>query len=253
MTRVIVMLYGVFCYALGLASILYAVGFTTGLLVPKAVDTGVEIALIKATTIDVLLVSLFAAQHSLMARQSFKSWWTRFVPKSIERSTYVMFSSFALTTMLWQWRPISGVVWSVNDPTLAATITALSLFGWLLVVASTFLINHFELFGLQQVTSHLLGRAMPSPRFGTPLFYKLVRHPLYLGTIQELLMVPPTTVGHLLFAVLNTAYILVGIMLEERDLTALFGDEYRRYRARVPKLIPFRGRGTEDAPGQHSH
>lgn len=238
MTRIAALVYGLVCYALGLASIVYAVGFTTGLVVPKTVDTGEPASVALAVAIDILLVALFAAQHSIMARSAFKSRWTRLVPEPVERSTYVLFSSLALAVLMWQWRPIPAVVWSVSEPILVNAMIAVSLFGWLLVVASTFLINHFELFGLHQVTNNLFGRQMPEPRLRAPLFYKIVRHPLYLGLLIAFWATPTMTVGHLLFAGLNTAYILGGIMLEERDLSAVFGDDYRRYQERVPMLFP---------------
>jgi methanethiol S-methyltransferase len=238
MTRCLAFVFGLASYAIGLASLVYAVGFTTGLVVPKTVNTGVATSIGVAITIDVLLIGLFAAQHSIMARQGFKSWWTRIVPKPVERSTYVLFSGLALMTLMWQWRPINVVVWSLSDPVLANALTSLSLLGWLLAVASTFLINHFELFGLQQITNNIAGSDMPVPRFMTPLFYKVVRHPLYSGLLIAFWATPTMTAGHLLFASLTTAYILGGITLEERDLIELFGEDYRRYQRRVPKLFP---------------
>jgi methanethiol S-methyltransferase len=210
------------------------------LLVPKAIDDGTSVSLIEALIIDVLLMSLFAVQHSVMARPQFKLWWTRVVPKSIERSTFVLFASLALVLLFWQWRPIPSVVWQVANPSLAMAVIALSFVGWFLVLLSTFLINHFELFGLHQVLNNLAGKAMPAPYFKTPLLYKVVRHPIYLGFIIAFWAAPTMTVGHLLFAAVTTAYIFVGIFLEERDLTVLFGDEYRRYRERVGMLLPFR-------------
>ncbi len=246
MTRFLALVYGLASYAIGLASLLYAVGFTTGLVVPKTVNTGASTPVGVAIAIDVLLIGLFAAQHSIMARQGFKSWWTRIVPKPVERSTYVLFSGLALMTLFWQWRPINVVVWSLSDPVVANAVTALSLLGWLLAVASTFLINHFELFGLQQVTNNLVGKDMPVPRFRTPLFYKVVRHPLYSGILIAFWAAPTMTAGHLLFASLTTVYILGGIILEERDLIELFGKDYRRYQLRVPKLFPYRASKGEE-------
>lgn len=244
MIRVVALLYGFLSYAFALASIVYAVGFTTGLVVPKTVNIGEVAPVALAIAIDVLLVALFAAQHSIMARARFKSWWTRVVPKPVERSTYVLLSGLVLAVLMWQWRPIPIVLWSIGDPLVVNALTAVSLFGWVLVVTSTFLIDHFELFGLRQV----LGGDMPEPRFRTPLIYKVVRHPLYLGLLIAFWVAPTMTVGHLLFAGLNTAYILGGIMLEERDLTAVFGDEHRRYKSRVPMLIPYGTRKDESAP-----
>ncbi len=248
MSRFLALLYGAASYAIALATLVYTVGFTTGLIVPKTIDTGIPTPIGIAVAVDACLVLLFAAQHSVMARQGFKAWWTRVIPKSVERSTYVLASSLVLLVLLWQWRPIPAVVWSVTDPAAAHAITAVALLGWILVVASTFLINHFELFGLQQVASNLMGKEVPAPTFRTPLLYKLVRHPLYLGLVIAFWSAPTMTVGHLLFAGLNTVYILVGIMFEERDLTAFFGDDYRRYTTRVPMLFPYRVSAKEQAP-----
>jgi methanethiol S-methyltransferase len=190
--------------------------------------------------VNMLLMSLFAIQHSVMARRQFKEWWTRFVPKSVERSTYVLFATLALALLCWQWRPMPVVVWRVENANLANLLLCVSLAGWLIVLTSTFLINHFELFGLHQVANNLTGRPMPNQRFRTPLFYQFVRHPIYLGFIIAFWAAPVMTVGHLLFASVTTAYIVVGILLEERDLIGLFGDDYRRYRQRVSMLVPWR-------------
>jgi protein-S-isoprenylcysteine O-methyltransferase Ste14 len=238
--RLIALLYGLVAYLTFFVTFLYAVGFVSGLLVPKTIDTGSVVPMTEALIVNILLMSLFAVQHSVMARRQFKQWWTRLVPKSIERSTYVLFSSLALVLLFWQWRPIPTVVWQINDPQIAMTITALSFVGWLTVLTSTFLINHFELFGLHQVANNLAGRPMPAPRFRTPLYYQFVRHPLYLGFIIAFWAAPTMTVGHLLFAAVTTAYIMVGILLEERDLIDLFGDDYRRYKDRVSMLVPWR-------------
>jgi len=194
----------------------------------------------EALMVNILLMSLFAVQHSVMARRQFKQWWTQLVPKSIERSTYVLLASLALVLLFWQWRPIPTVVWQINDPHIAMTIAGLSFVGWLIVLTSTFLINHFELFGLHQVANNLVGRPMPAPRFRAPLYYQFVRHPIYLGFIIAFWAAPTMTIGHLLFAAVTTAYIIVGILLEERDLIDLFGDDYRRYKDRVSMLMPWR-------------
>jgi len=241
-SRAIVFLYGVAAYAVFFVTFIYAIGFVVGLVVPKTIDTGDVTPLAEAIGINMSLLAVFAIQHSIMARPQFKSWWTQFVPKPIERSTYVLFASLALALLLWQWLPIPAVVWHIGDPTIAAAVTGLSLAGWLFALISTFLINHFELFGLHQVTGHLVGSPTPAPRFFTPLFYKFVRHPLYLGLIIAFWAAPTMTVGHLLFAAGMTAYIFLGIMLEERDLIDLFGDEYRRYKGRVAMLVPLRKR-----------
>jgi methanethiol S-methyltransferase len=194
----------------------------------------------QALIINLILMSIFAIQHSVMARQQFKRWWTQFVPASVERTTYVLFATLALALLLWQWRPMPEVVWQVANPQAATAITAVSLIGWLIVLTSTFLINHFELFGLHQVANNLTGRPMPAPRFRMPLYYKFVRHPIYLGFIIAFWAAPTMTLGHLLFAAVTTAYIFVGIQLEERDMVDVFGDQYRSYKKRVSMLLPWR-------------
>jgi protein-S-isoprenylcysteine O-methyltransferase Ste14 len=239
-TRVTAFFYGIVAYALFIGTFLYTIGFVAGLGVPKTLDTGKVAPLAEAVRIDLSLLAVFAIQHSVMARPWFKQWWTQFIPKPIERSTYVLFASSALALLVWQWRPIPAVVWQVQDAGIAATVTGVSLSGWLFALISTFLINHFELFGLHQVTSHLAGRPTPAPRFLTPVFYNFVRHPLYLGLLIAFWASPTMTAGHLLFAAWMTAYILLGIVFEERDLSDLFGDEYRRYKDRVSMLVPLR-------------
>jgi methanethiol S-methyltransferase len=236
----IAFLYGLASYIAFFVTILYAIGFVTGLLVPKTIDTGTEVTTTQAFGINLALMSIFALQHSVMARKPFKRWWTRLVPPAIERSTYVLLSSSALLLLFWQWRPLPQVVWHIENPGIALAVTGGSLLGWVIVFSSTFLINHFELFGLHQVTNNLTGRSMPVPRFRTPVLYGFVRHPIYLGFIIAFWAAPTMTMGHLLFAAVTTAYILIGIMLEEQDLVDLFGDDYRRYRERVSMLIPWR-------------
>ena len=247
MNRLIIFLYGLVSYVIFFFTFLYAIGFVSGLMVPKTIDTGAAVPMAEALIVNILLMSLFAIQHSVMARRQFKAWWTQFVPKSVERSTYVLFASLALVLLFWQWRPMPSVVWKLADPQLAMAITGLSLIGWLIVLTSTFLINHFELFGLHQVANNLSGREMPAPRFRTPLYYKFVRHPIYLGFIIAFWAAPTMTAGHLLFAAVTTAYIFVGIWLEERDLVDLFGDDYRRYRSRVSMLLPWRKSASSEA------
>jgi protein-S-isoprenylcysteine O-methyltransferase Ste14 len=238
--RVAAFLYGLLAYTVFVVSFLYAVGFVEGLLVPKTIDSGPDVPMSEAIVVDLMLLSLFAVQHSVMARKQFKAWWTQFVPASIERSTYVLAASLALALLLWQWRPLADVVWEVADPQLAAAITGVSFLGFAVLLTSTFLINHFELFGLHQVAANLAGRDMPEQKFRSPFLYAFVRHPIYLGFIIAFWAAPVMTVGHLMFAAVTTAYIFVGIFLEERDLVALFGDEYRRYRKTASMIIPWR-------------
>ena len=240
MNRIIAFLYGLACYALFFVTFLYAIGFVMDLVVPKTIDSGTVVPLAEALIVNLLLMSVFAVQHSVMARKQFKAWWTQLVPPAIERSTYVLASSLALVLLFWQWRPMPAPVWQIGDASVAMAVTGLSFVGWLIVLTSTFLINHFELFGLQQVVNNLAGRSASAERFRTPLYYKFVRHPLYLGFIIAFWAAPTMTVGRLLFAAVTTAYIFVGILLEERDLVELFGDEYRRYRQRVSMLVPWR-------------
>jgi protein-S-isoprenylcysteine O-methyltransferase Ste14 len=244
MGRLLGFLYGIIAYLVFFVTFLYAIGFVAGIGVPKTIDGGPIVPLTEALVVNILLMSLFAIQHSVMARPQFKQWWTRLVPKSVERSTYVLFASLALVLIFWQWRPMPAMVWQIGNPQIAMAVVGLSLVGWLTVLTSTFLINHFELFGLHQVTNNLAGKPMPAPRFKTPVLYKLVRHPIYLGFIIAFWATPVMTVGHLLFAAVTTTYIFVGIFLEERDMIALFGDEYRRYRQRVAMIVPFLSRSS---------
>ncbi|HJW39680.1 MAG TPA: isoprenylcysteine carboxylmethyltransferase family protein [Rhizomicrobium sp.] len=240
MTKFFSFLYGVVAYVVFFATFLYAVGFVDGLVVPKTIDTvAFDTPIGIAVVINFALMAAFAIQHSVMARTGFKAFVTRCLPRAIERSTYVLLASLLLLLLFWQWRAIPAVVWRIDDPVVARAVLALSLFGWAIVLFSTFLINHFELFGLHQVANNLTGQPMPQPRFRTPLLYKLVRHPLYLGFFIAFWAAPVMTQGHLLFAAVTTAYVFFGILLEERDLVALFGEEYRAYRKRVPMVLPW--------------
>lgn len=236
MRRLSGFLYGIAVYLFFFVTFSYAIAFVAGVGVPKTIDSGEQGPLLAAVIVDVALMSLFAIQHSVMARRGFKAW--RFVSPAIERSTYVLASTAALALLLWQWRPLPAVIWQVDNAPLAGAIYALAGAGWLTVLSSTFLINHFELFGLHQVFANLMRRPMPQTTFRTPLTYKLVRHPIYVGFIVAFWAAPTMTAGHLLFAAVTTAYIFVGIALEERDLVAVFGDEYRRYRERVGMVLP---------------
>jgi protein-S-isoprenylcysteine O-methyltransferase Ste14 len=244
MGRIAGFLFGTVAYLVFFGTISYAVGFVAGMVVPKGIDDGTVVPVVEALIVNLLLMSLFAVQHSVMARKPFKRWWTQFVPHAIERSVYVLLASLTLILLFWQWRPMPDIVWQVVNPVAATSLVALSLVGWVLVLTSTFLINHFELFGLHQVIINLAGRKMPEARFKTPVLYKLVRHPIYLGFIIAFWATPVMTVGHLLFAAVTTAYIFVGIFLEERDLVAQFGEQYTRYRAQVGMLIPFRRKAS---------
>jgi protein-S-isoprenylcysteine O-methyltransferase Ste14 len=230
--------YGTLSYVIFLGTFLYAVGFIGGFGVPRTLDGPATGPLGISLAIDVALLTVFAVQHSVMARKWFKIWWTRIVPKPIERSTYVLFSSVALILLFALWRPLGGVIWSVEDPTGRFVLRSLFAFGWGLVLFSTFLINHFDLFGLRQVWRYLLGQPESGLRFTTPGPYKLVRHPLYVGWLFAFWMTPVMTTAHLLFSIATTAYILLAIRFEERDLVREHGETYEEYRRSVPMLIP---------------
>ena len=230
--------YGFVCYVVFLGSFLYAIGFVGNLIVPKAIDSGPSTALPEALVINLVLLGLFAVQHSVMARPGFKAVWTRIVPRSVERSTYVLISSLLLALIYWKWQAIPTVVWDVSSPALNAFLLVLFALGWLILLLSTFMINHFDLFGLRQV--YLLARGLEyTPlNFTQRAFYKFVRHPIMLGFVIAFWATPHMSVGHLVFSIATTGYILVGIFLEERDLVKYHGAEYEAYRARVPMLFP---------------
>ncbi len=236
--RIAIFAYGVAAYAAFFGTFLYAIGFIGGFGVPRTIDGPLEGSLAVAILVNVGLLGLFAVQHSVMARRPFKAWLTRFVPEPAERSTYVLASSLALIALFAGWRPLGGVVWDVEAPAGRAALQATFALGWLVVLSCTFAINHFDLFGLRQVWLELRGRPYTHLRFGTPGPYKLVRHPLYVGWLLTFWATPTMTVTHLVFALATTAYILVAIRFEERDLIALHGASYARYRERVPMLVP---------------
>lgn len=243
--RIAFFAYGSLSYLIFLGTFLYALGFVGNFGVPRTLDGAAVEPLGVALAIDVALLALFAVQHSVMARRWFKDWWTRIVPQPLERSTYVLFSSLALVLLFWQWRPLGGIVWSVENPVGRFVLWALFAFGWGLVLVSTFLINHFDLFGLRQVWLYLLGRPYTALQFGAPGPYRLVRHPLYVGWFFAFWMTPTMTLAHLLFSVATTAYILLAIRFEERDLAREHGEAYEQYRRAVPMLVPFaRRRGV---------
>ena len=235
--RVAALIYGLASYLLFTLSLVYSVGFFGNYLVPKSIDAGSESAPGRSILIDMVLLGVFAVQHSVMARPAFKRWWTRIVPASCERSTYVLISSLLMILIFWQWRPIVTTIWHVEGWP-AAMLTAIFWVGWLTALTSTWMIDHFELFGLRQVFDALRNAASRVQGFKTPLLYRLVRHPLMLGFLLIFWATPHMTAGHLLFAVMSTGYILVGTRLEERDLVAQFGERYEQYRRRVPMLLP---------------
>ena len=238
MRRLLVLTYGVFSYAIFFATFCYAVGWVGNLWVPKSIDSALVGPVWQALLVNTLLLAVFAVQHSVMARPTFKRWWTRFIPESAERSTYVLLSSLALLLTFWQWQPLGGVIWNVENATGRFLLYSMFGFGWLLVLATTFLINHFDLFGLRQVWLFARGKEYRPLAFVTPGPYRWVRHPLYVGWLCAFWFTPTMTAAHLLFAVVTTAYILVAIQLEERDLVDVHGRSYAEYRRSVPMLIP---------------
>jgi protein-S-isoprenylcysteine O-methyltransferase Ste14 len=232
------LVYGAISYLIFLFTALYVIGFVGDLIVPKTIDTGQSVPFIHALLVDGLLLGLFALQHSVMARPAFKRWWTTIIPPAIERSTYVLLASLLLLLLYWQWLPIPGTIWNVEQTAGGVCLQGLYWVGWLIVFLSTFLINHFDLFGLRQVYLNWCGVEYTQVGMKTPFLYKLVRHPLMLGFLVAFWATPHMSVGHLLFSLVTTAYILAGVHLEERDLLAAHGETYRRYQQRVSMLLP---------------
>ncbi|HEX3098127.1 MAG TPA: isoprenylcysteine carboxylmethyltransferase family protein [Usitatibacter sp.] len=239
--------YGVLAYVFFLATFVYTIGFVGDVGVPKTIDSGPAGPLGPAVVVDLLLLGLFAVQHSVMARRGFKRWWTRIIPPAVERSTFVLAATLVLALLDWQWRPIAEpVAWDVGRGAAAAMLQGLFWLGWAVLLLSTFLLDHFELFGVRQVYAELTGRDIPAPEFRTPLFYRYVRHPIYVGFLLAFWGAPVMTAGHLLFSIACTGYIFIGIWFEERDLIAQFGERYRAYRSHVGMLVPLPGRKTHE-------
>lgn len=239
MKKLIFLLYGIVSYLVFFGTFLYAIGFVGNLMVPKGIDGEPTVPLAQALLINAILLGIFAVQHSVMARPGFKNWWTKIVPKEIERSTYVLISSLLLLLIFWKWEPMGGVVWDLSGSTLGTLLTAVSFLGWGTVLISTFLINHFDLFGLRQVWLQWQGQPYTHLQFSTKMFYKWVRHPIMFGFMVAFWATPTMTVAHLVFAIATTAYMLLAIMaFEEKDLVAYHGDTYREYQKKVSMIIP---------------
>ncbi|PSR55351.1 hypothetical protein AHMF7605_18480 [Adhaeribacter arboris] len=240
MKKSLAFIYGIICYGVFLETFLYAIGFVGNLLVPKTIDNGLPGKGMSGVFIDVLLLTIFALQHSIMARPAFKKWWTKIIVPEIERSTYVLLASLALILLFWQWRCFNEIIWKADNPVVQGTLTILYFTGWIIVLLSTFMINHFDLFGLKQVFYYFKNKPHDDPEFKTNWLYRIVRHPLMLGFLIAFWATPLMTLGHLIFSTVTTIYILVAIkFLEERDLEKSIGQKYTAYKKEVPMLIPF--------------
>ncbi len=243
MKKSIILVYSLLAYLAGVVALLYVIGFLGNFVVPKSIDSGPETGFARALLINVVLVILFALQHSVMARPAFKEWWVRMIGTAAERSTYVLFTSLALFLLCWQWQPMPMIIWKIENERVAMILTGLYFFGWLIVFLSTFMINHFELFGLKQARENFVGRHPGVATFKINFFYKIVRHPIMLGLLIALWAAPIMTLGHLIFSLTNTLYILIAVkFLEEKDLRKVFGEEYKAYQKNVPMVIPFTGK-----------
>jgi protein-S-isoprenylcysteine O-methyltransferase Ste14 len=250
MARTLVFLYGAVAYAVFFVVFLYMIGFVGNLLVPKSIDSGIVLPFGQALLLNVLLIGLFGVQHSVMARPAFKSWWTKVIPQSMERSTYVLLASLILALIFWQWKPMPAVLWDVQEPWAVALLTAIFFLGWATVLYSSFLIDHFDLFGLRHVYLHLRSRPYTHPPFAVRSLYRFIRHPLMVGFLIALWAAPTMTVGRLVFALLMSGYILIGVAMEERDLARYLGGDYERYRLQTPKFVPVLVRRTSsESPG----
>ncbi|MDX1271334.1 methanethiol S-methyltransferase [Bizionia paragorgiae] len=240
MKKSMIFIYGILAYVIFLTTFLYAIGFVGNMVVPKAIDSGTELALLPSIVINVILLSVFALQHSIMARPAFKKWFTKIISPAMERITYILLSSLAVLLIYWQWQPITTIVWETHNKISVTLMTGLFFLGWTIVLLSTFMINHFELFGLAQIFNNLKNRQTPNPKFQTNFLYKIVRHPIMLGFLIAFWATPRMTVGHLLFTIVTTLYILIAVKyLEEKDLKKAIGEKYKTYQKEVPMLIPF--------------
>lgn len=240
MKKVVILIYGALAYLVFLVAFLYAIGFVGNIYVPKTIDSGAEVSLLKAILTNTILLSVFALQHSIMARPKFKEWFTSIFSQAMERSTYILLSSLALILLYWQWQPITTIVWETENTILFSVLTGIFFLGWLIVLLSTFMINHFELFGLAQIFDNLKNKQTTNPKFQTNYLYKIVRHPIMLGFLIAFWATPTMTVGHLFFALVTTVYIFVAVKyLEEKDLRKFIGEKYEAYQKEVPMIIPF--------------